>query len=147
MATAYFEKGLLINYHESDCNLPNGTYVRFAPDPEVFKNGPIGYSYDRVCSDIHDISYLYPGITFVVTNADTNTSKTYCAKNGIVDFVKDNLSSPLHPHIMTAEITKLHFSGAVNMKSHMCSLMDCVAPKAAVPSQEQKVLLRAHLIH
>ena len=105
MATAYFEKGLLINYHESDCNLPNGTYVRFAPDPEVFKNGPIGYSYDRVCSDIHDISYLYPGITFVVTNADINTSKTYCAKNGIVDFVKDNLPSPLHPHIMTAEIT------------------------------------------
>ncbi len=105
MATAFFEKGLLINYHESDANLPNGTYVRFVPDPEVFKNGPIGYSYDRVCSDIHDISYLYPGITFIVTNADTNASKTYCAQNGIVDFVKDNLPSPLHPHIMTAAIT------------------------------------------
>lgn len=104
-ALAYFEKGVLINYHETTLNQPNGTYVRFKPDPEVFKNGPIGYSYDRVCNDIHDISYLYPGITFVVTNADTNTAKTYCAKNGIVDFVKDNISSPLHPHIITAAIT------------------------------------------
>lgn len=104
-ALAYFEKGVLINYHETALNQPNGTYVRFKPDPEVFKNGPIGYSYDRVCNDIHDISYLYPGITFVVTNADTNTDKTYCAKNGIVDFVKDNVSSPLHPHIITAAIT------------------------------------------
>lgn len=104
-ALAYFEKGVLINYHETTLNQPNGTYVRFKPDPEVFKNGPIGYSYDRVCNDIHDISYLYPGITFVVTNADTNTDKTYCAKNGIVDFVKDNVSSPLHPHIITAAIT------------------------------------------
>ena len=104
-ALAYFEKGILINYRETTLNQPNGTYVRFKPDPEVFKNGPIGYSYDRVCNDIHDISYLYPGITFVVTNADTNTDKTYCAKNGIVDFVKDNISSPLHPHIITAAIT------------------------------------------
>ena len=104
-ALAYFEKGVLINYHETTLNQPNGTYVRFKPDPEVFKNGPIGYSYDRVCNDIHDISYLYPGITFVVTNADTNIDKTYCAKNGIVDFVKDNISSPLHPHIITAAIT------------------------------------------
>lgn len=104
-ALAYFEKGVLINYHETTLNQPNGTYVRFKPDPEVFKNGPIGYSYDRVCNDIHDISYLYPGITFVVTNADTNTDKIYCAKNGIVDFVKDNISSPLHPHIITAAIT------------------------------------------
>lgn len=104
-AMAYFEKGLLVNYHETTLNQPNGTYVRFKPDPEVFKNGPIGYSYDRVCNDIRDISYLYPGITFVVTNADINMDKIYCAKNGIVDFVKDNISSPLHPHIITASIT------------------------------------------
>ena len=103
-AAAYFEKGLLVSYREFDLNAPNGTYVRFKPDPEVFQNGPIGYSYDRVCNDIHDISYLYPGITFIVTNADTDTLQTFCAQNGIVDFVKDNIDRPLHPHIITSSV-------------------------------------------
>ena len=105
MATAYFEKGNLINYHENKTKQNNGTYVRFKPDPEVFKNGEIGYSYERICNDIHDISYLYPGVTFTISNDETNEIKIYCANNGIVDFVKDNLNNPLHKHIITSSAT------------------------------------------
>ena len=100
-ANAYFEKGELISYHEGKTNEPNGTYVRFKPDVEVFKNGKIGYSFERICNDIKDISYLYSGITFQVTNDDTKEVKTYCAKNGIVDFIKENNKKPLHTHIIT----------------------------------------------
>ena len=100
-ANAYFEKGELISYHEGETNEPNGTYVRFKPDAEVFKNGKIGYSFERICNDIKDISYLYSGITFRVTNDDTEEVKTYCAKNGIVDFIKENNKKPLHTHIIT----------------------------------------------
>lgn len=100
-AAAYFEKGELISYHEGETNNPNGTYVRFKPDVEVFKNGEIGYSFKRICDDIKNISYLYSGITFQVTNDDTKEVKSYCAKNGIVDFVKDNNKNPLHKHIIT----------------------------------------------
>ena len=64
-ACAYFEKGNLIDYREGNTKEKNGTYVRFKPDKEVFKNGEIGYSYERICNDIHDISYLYPGIKFI----------------------------------------------------------------------------------
>ena len=102
-ANAYFEKGKLISYHEGETktNDPNGTYVRFKPDAEVFKNGKIGYSFKKICDDIKNISYLYSGITFQVTNDDTEEVKSYCAKNGIVDFVKDNNKNPLHKHIIT----------------------------------------------
>lgn len=104
-AAAYFEKGELISYHEGETNSPNGTYVRFKPDVEVFKNGEIGYSFKRICDDIKNISYLYSGITFQVTNDDTNEVKNYCAKNGIIDFVKDNITKPLHKHIIHDTIT------------------------------------------
>ena len=102
-ATAFFKKGILEDYSECKCKNPDGTRIDFSPDPEVFSNGPIGYDYDKICKDIQDISYLYPGIEFVVSN-DEKTN-TYCAKNGIVDFVSTNVKKPLHKHIMTGSAT------------------------------------------
>lgn len=102
-AIAYFNQGILQSYTE--CDMPahhNGTYVEFTPDPAVFKNGDIGYSFDKICQDIRDISYLYSGLAFTVTNKDNLKTRVYCAKNGIVDFVKDNVPKPLHSHIITA---------------------------------------------
>lgn len=99
-ASAFFEKGNLVNYKESVTKEPDGTYVRFKPDKEVFKTGKIGYSYQKICEDIKDISYLYSGIKFVIKNDETNEVQTYCAKNGIIDFVKDTIKKPLHKHII-----------------------------------------------
>jgi len=99
-ACAFFEKGNLITYKEGKTKDKDGTYVRFKPDPEVFSNGEIGYSYERICSDIKDISYLYPGIEFIVSNE--TEIKVFCAKEGIVDFVKENIQKPLQKHIITA---------------------------------------------
>ena len=98
-ACAFFEKGNLVTYKEGTTKDPNGTYVRFKPDPEVFSNGEIGYSYERICADIKDISYLYPGIEFIVSCE--KETKTYCAKEGIVDFVKEMVQKPLQKHIIT----------------------------------------------
>ena len=100
-AHAIFNKGVLEGYDSGESNAPNGTWVKFSPDPTVFKNGEIGYSFDRICNDIHDISYLYTGITFSIINTDTGNKTSYCAKNGIVDFIKDNNKNPLHKHIIT----------------------------------------------
>lgn len=101
-AHAAFLKGELEEYEELITSDPtNGTLVMFSPDPEVFKTGEIGYSYDKICEDIKNISYLYTGITFKITNFNTGKSVEYCAKNGIVDFVKDNIQKPLHRHIIT----------------------------------------------
>lgn len=100
MAEASFIQGIHKEYFEGPTSEPNGTLVFFKPDPEVFKNGELGYSFDKISSDIKDISYLYSGLTFVVINKDTGKKNTFCAKNGIVDFVKDNIKTPMHSHIM-----------------------------------------------
>lgn len=98
-AEAIFKKGNFVSYKEFDTKETNGTFVSFNPDPEVFKNGEIGYSYEKICNDIKDISYLYSGITFTISCG--KEKKTFCAKNGIVDFVKENNKKPLHQHIIT----------------------------------------------
>lgn len=104
-ARAMFMKGELISYNEFDTKHTNGTLVKFTPDPEVFKDEPIQYSFERICDDIKNISYLYSGITFNIYNLKTGRKVTHCAKNGIVDFVKDNVKNPLHPHIITETVT------------------------------------------
>ena len=72
----------------------------FIPDPAVFKTGEIGYSYDRICNDIKNISYLYTGITFTVINCVTGHIEEYCAKNGIIDLIRNININPLHQHII-----------------------------------------------
>ena len=98
-ACAYFEKGELIDYREGTTKDQDGTYVRFIPDPEVFKDEVIQYSFERICTDIENISYLYPKITFIIKNDDTGAQVQYC-KNGIIDLVKENIGRPLHKHII-----------------------------------------------
>ena len=104
-AYAIFQKGVLKDYEEGVTNNEDGTLVIFTPDPEVFRNGDIGYSFDRICSDIHDVSYLYTGVAFTIKNVDTGRSVLYCAQRGIEDFVKDNIKDKVHPHIITAFAT------------------------------------------
>lgn len=107
VAEAWWHKGELQTYSEhtkkewedTGAKYEIGTRVAFTPDPEVFKNGEIGYSYEKICNDIKDISYLYSGITFTISCG--KEKKTFCAKNGIVDFVKENNKKPLHQHIIT----------------------------------------------
>lgn len=101
-AEATFEEGFLKSYEEFDTAEPNGTFVSFQPDPKVFKNGELGYSFEKISEDIKNISYLYSGITFEI-KGEKGKKNTYCAKNGIVDFVKDNIKSPLHKHIIVGK--------------------------------------------
>lgn len=103
-AHAHFRKGELVEYVERPTDQKDGTWVWFIPDKEVFKTGEIGYSYEQICSDIKDISYLYTGLTFEVRGPN-NKKSTFCAKNGISDFVKDNVPKPLHKHIISSSIT------------------------------------------
>ena len=103
-ATAIFDRGILRSYNESsNKSAKTGTMIYFIPDPDVFCNGTIGYEYNRICNDIQDISYLYPGIEFVVS--DGSKTNTYCAKNGIIDFVETQVKKPLHKHIIKGSAT------------------------------------------
>lgn len=97
-AKASFEKGKLISYMEED--LPKGqesstgTFIRFTPDKEVFQNMTEGFSFDKICNDIKNISYLNKGIHFIIEETDGRKQEFY-SENGIADFIKDKVKKPL----------------------------------------------------
>lgn len=95
IAEAKFEKGNLIDYSEKTNNTnETGTIVGFIPDKEVFQNMTETFSYDRICSEIKNISYLNKGIHFIIEATDGRKQEFY-SENGIADFIKDNISKPL----------------------------------------------------
>ena len=95
IAEAKFEKGNLIDYSEKINNTnETGTIVGFIPDKEVFQNMTETFTYDRICSEIKNISYLNKGIHFIIEATDGRKQEFY-SENGIADFIKDNISKPL----------------------------------------------------
>ena len=102
-AEAIFNKGILKDYKEdllanigdvTKERRKNGTLVYFKPDKEVFQNMTEGFSYDRICEEIKNISYLNKGVHFIVSNEKGKTQEFY-SENGIADFIRDKVESPL----------------------------------------------------
>ena len=95
-AMASWEKGNLIDYKEEDW--PNkqehGTSIQFAPDPEVYNLEPIVIDFNVLCEKCKNLSYLTKGLTFELETDDKKV--TYCAENGLLDLIKDNVSNPIH---------------------------------------------------
>lgn len=73
-----------------------GTYIIYKPSQEVFNAEPINFNYEEICEQMKEYSYFNKGITFIVTNAETKETKQYISKNGLMDFVKENLDKPIH---------------------------------------------------
>ena len=100
VAEAYFHEGTLQEYKEMTMTEfgrdtgGTGTYVRFTPDKEVFKNMTEPFSYDRICEEIKNIAYLNKGIKFIVETTQ-GKKKEYFSENGIADFIKDKVKNPL----------------------------------------------------
>ena len=105
IAEAQFEKGNLIDYSETISNSDEtGTIVGFIPDKEVFQNMTETFTYDRICAEIKNISYLNKGIKFIIESVDGRKQEFY-SENGIADFIKDNVKTPLmkYPIICSAK--------------------------------------------
>ena len=94
-AIAYFEEGILKDYKEIPYKgNTTGTTITFTPDKKVFINDTEGYSYDRICEEIKNISYLNKGIRFKVETTSGKKNEYY-SENGIADFIKDKVKKPL----------------------------------------------------
>lgn len=97
IAQATWEKGNLINYTELENNNPDrktGTFIQFIPDSEVFNLEPINISFEALCEKCQNLSYLTKGLTFEIEN--NKEKKIYCAKNGLLDLIKNNVKNPIN---------------------------------------------------
>lgn len=99
-AMATWIKGELDSYKETELEHEQyGTSIQFILDPEVYNLEPISIDYNVLCNKCKNLSYLTKGLTFDLKNYDKNgveTHNVYCAKNGILDLVADNVQTPIH---------------------------------------------------
>ena len=102
MAMASWEKGELVSYRELDnnTNAKYGTSIQFAPDPEVYNLEPINIDFNVLCEKCKNLSYLTKGLTFILETGKPRTNEykkvVYCANNGLLDLIKDNVKNPVH---------------------------------------------------
>ena len=98
-AVASWVKGELVSYRELEAkNCQFGTSIQFALDPEVYNLEPINIKFEVLCDKCRNLSYLTKGLTFELHDCMDGTDKvtTYCAKNGLLDLIKDNATDGLH---------------------------------------------------
>ncbi len=93
MKTASFDKGNIVEDNPvEDSNKPNGTFVAFYPDPEMFGN--YRYISEFVETLIKNYVYLNSGLTI------NFNGKAFFSKNGLSDLLEQNMSTEgLYPII------------------------------------------------
>ena len=96
-ALAEWKKGVLTNYVEELYSGPckSGTCIQFIPDPEVYNLEPIKVDFDVLCARCKNLSYLTRGLTFDLAGPNKK-HVVYCAKNGLLDLIKDNAEKAIH---------------------------------------------------
>ncbi|MBA3238078.1 MAG: type IIA DNA topoisomerase subunit B [Parachlamydiaceae bacterium] len=104
-AEAEFSQGKLLSEHKGKAKEPNGTYMEFIPDLEIFKK----YAYQReiILKRMWHYAYLNTGLRLYY-NGECIESK-----NGLLDLLnnevkEDRLYEPLHYRGKTLEFAFLH---------------------------------------
>ena len=98
---ALFKQGRLKGEKKGATKEPDGTFIRFEPDPEIFK----GYQFlgEHIERRLRHYSYLNSGLKLVFNG------KTFQSRNGLLDLVMEDLqadgSEPIYPPLHYAEKT------------------------------------------
>jgi len=104
---ARFVKGVLKEKKKGKTKEPDGTYIEFTPDPEIFKK--IAFRQEIILKRLWHYAYLNTGLTLLF-----NGEKIY-SEHGLLDLLNaevkdDRLYEPLHFRGKTIEFAMLHTS-------------------------------------
>lgn len=94
-AIARFENGENVSYKEIKTKELTGTYIFYSPSKKVFKDAETPLTYERICQEVENISYLNSGVKFIVKDLNDNKEQVFFSKNGISDFILNKVKEPL----------------------------------------------------
>lgn len=118
-ARAKWHKGVLEDYTEGECLTDDhGTKVTFTPDQEVYNIQEIKIEFDALCERCKNLSYLTKGLKFNLTDATSrpHKKKVFCAENGLLDLINDNVIKPLHKTPVYLEVQEGNMSCEVALQ-------------------------------
>lgn len=104
---ATFSKGLLQDKKKGKSKEPDGTWIEFTPDPEIFKK--FSFHKELILKRLWHYAYLNTGLTIVFNGEEISS------QNGLLDLLneevkEDRLYDPLHYRGKTVEFAFLHSS-------------------------------------
>jgi DNA gyrase subunit B/topoisomerase-4 subunit B len=98
---AAFKQGKLKNEKKGKSTDPDGTLIRFEPDPTIFKE--VEFRQEHVEKRLRHYSYLNSGLKLIYNE------KVFQSRNGLLDLVMEDLqadgSEPIYPPLHYAEKT------------------------------------------
>jgi DNA gyrase subunit B/topoisomerase-4 subunit B len=98
---AFFKQGKLKNEKKGKNTEPDGTLIKFEPDPTIFKE--VDFRPEHVERRLRHYSYLNTGLKLIYNG------KTFQSRNGLLDLVMEDLqadnSEPIYPPLHYAEKT------------------------------------------
>lgn len=102
---AHFSQGKLLTEKNGNTKEPNGTYVEFIPDPEIFKK--YRFQKEFVLKRLWHYAYLNTGLTLVYNNEEIRS------ENGLLDLLNEEVADeklyePLHFRSKGLEFAFLH---------------------------------------
>ncbi|HTV62767.1 MAG TPA: toprim domain-containing protein, partial [Verrucomicrobiae bacterium] len=103
-AEASFKVGKLKREDTGKSREPDGTFIEFEPDPDIFKDSE--FKLEHIERRLRHYSYLNTGLKLVLNFAGAE-SKTFQSRHGLMDLVMEDLagdgSEPIYP--------PLHYAG------------------------------------
>ena len=100
-AEAAFKQGRLKNEKKGKTSDPDGTYIRFEPDPDIFKSTE--FRLEHVERRLRHYSYLNAGLKLVFNG------KVFQSRNGLFDLIMEDLqadgSEPIYPPLHYSDKT------------------------------------------
>jgi topoisomerase-4 subunit B len=105
-AGAVFERGRLLEEQRGKSpQEPDGTFIRFEPDPEIF--GKVLFSEEHLIRRMQLYSYLNAGLRIEYNG------RLFLSRNGLLDLLRDEagdeaLYPPMHYHSKTLELSFTH---------------------------------------
>ena len=102
---AGFVRGKLQKQKKGKCDEPDGTYVEFSPDPEIF--GAVSFDTDHVERRIRFYTYLNAGLRVDIDG------KRFVSDGGLLDLVREDTKGeaaylPMHMRAKTLELAFTH---------------------------------------
>ena len=96
-ATLTLENGIKKDFTiVDDKENKHGTVVTFIPSQEVYNLEPIRIEYEDLIEMCRNWSYLTKGVEFIVKDNVNNKTQSFLSKKGIVDFLNDSITKPIH---------------------------------------------------
>lgn len=96
-ATLILKEGIKESFTvEDDKKHKPGTVVSFIPSQEVYNLEPINIDFEELKEMCKNWAYLTKEVKFRLINHITKEKVEYFSKNGILDFLKDSISKPIH---------------------------------------------------